>query len=278
MLTVLRWIVVAILAVGVPLWIYLSFFADEPVFSVENDVELGRQTVRSIEDDPQKFPLLSQEDYPEAYRHLRRLVREIVGSKDIQYADLFAYDNVRIIHDDNVLNAFCAPGGFIYVYSGLIRYLDAEDHLAGVLGHEIAHAERRHSSLRLQKEYGTRKLLELAVWSPAVGLGDVIMAKMLTELTTLGYSRDQEADSDRLSVHYLADSDYACDGAAGFFEKLLGQGDNVAVPELLSDHPDSKARISDIKTEAAKLGCSTRLRDQTAWLQFKASLPPIEQQ
>jgi predicted Zn-dependent protease len=81
-----------------------------------------------------------------------------------------------------------------------------------------------------------------------------------------------------LSVHYLADSEYACDGAAGFFEKLLGQRDNVAVPEFLSDHPDSKARISDIKTEAAKLGCSTRLRDQTAWLQFKASLPPIEQQ
>ncbi len=278
MLTLLRWMVVAVLAIGVPLWIYLSFFADEPVFSVENDVDLGRQTVQSIEEDPQKFPLLSEKDYPQAYRHLRQLVREIVKSKDIQYADLFAYDDVRIVHDDTVLNAFCAPGGFIYVYSGLIRYLDAEDHLAGVLGHEIGHAERRHSSLRLQKEYGTRKLLELAAWSPAVGLSDVVMAKMLTELTTLRYSRGQEAESDRLSVRYLADSDYACDGAAGFFEKLLGQGDDAAIPEFLSDHPDSKARALNIRKEAAKLGCSTDLGDQSAWLAFKSSLPPVKQE
>jgi predicted Zn-dependent protease len=277
MLTILRWLVVAILAVGAPLWIYLSFFADEPVFSVENDVELGRQTVRSIQEDPQQYPLLSEDDYPEAYRYLRQMVGQIVRSKDIQYADVFAYDEVRIIQDDNVLNAFCAPGGFVYVYSGLIRYLDAEDYLAGVLGHEIGHAERRHSSLRMQKEYGIRKLLELAVWSPAVGLGGVVTAKMLTDLTTLKYSRGQEAESDRLSVHYLVDSDYACDGTAGFFEKLLGQGNDAGIPEILSDHPDSKARISDIRNEAAKLGCSTKLGDQTAWLQFKASLPPLKQ-
>jgi predicted Zn-dependent protease len=277
MLTILRWIIVAILAVGVPLWIYLSVFADEPVFSVENDVELGQQTARSIQEDPQQYPLLSEDDYPEAYRYLRNMVGQIVRSKDVQYADVFAYEEVRIIQDDNVLNAFCTPGGFVYVYSGLIRYLDAGDHLAGVLGHEIGHAERRHSSLRLQKEYGTRKLLELAVWSPAVGLGGVVTAKMLTDLTTLKYSRGQEAESDRLSVHYLADSEYACDGAAGFFEKLLGEGNDTGIPEIVSDHPDSKARVSDIRNEAAQLGCSTKLGDQTAWLQFKAGLPPLKQ-
>ena len=271
--TILRWVVVAVLAIGLPVWIYLSFFAREPVFSVENDVQLGQQSVRSIEEDPDQFPLLSEADFPEAYRYLRRLVGEVVQSDAVQYEDIFPYDQVRIIHDDSVLNAFCTPGGFVYVYTGLIRYLDAADHLAGVLGHEIGHAERRHSSLRMQKEYGTKKLLELAVWSPAVGLGELITAKMLADLTNLGYSRDQEAESDRLSVRYLADSDYACDGAAGFFEKLLEEGGQVRIPELLSDHPDPAARVSDIRAEAARVGCSTALGGGTGWEAFKASLP-----
>ena len=55
---------------------------------------------------------------------------------------MFAFDRVRIIDNDETLNAFCLPGGFIYVYTGLIKYLDSEDHLAGVLGHEIAHADQ----------------------------------------------------------------------------------------------------------------------------------------
>ena len=128
---------------------------------------------------------------------------------------------MKIIHDDEVLNAFCAPGGYIYVYSGLMRYLDSEDHLAGVLGHEIAHAELRHSSLRLQKEYGTQKLLDFALLATPVSLGQAVNASILQELVNLDYSRDQEAQADEYSVRYLAGSGYACDGAAGFFIKLL---------------------------------------------------------
>ena len=77
----------------------------------------------------------------------------------------------QVYGDDNVLNAFCAPGGYIYVFSGLMRYLDSEDHLAGVLAHEIAHAELRHSSIRLQKEYGAKRLLEFALLTGPGGLG-----------------------------------------------------------------------------------------------------------
>ena len=52
-----------------------------------------------------------------------------------------------IIEDDDTLNAFAAPGGYIWIYSGLIKYLDHEDDLAGVLGHEIAHADATAISL-----------------------------------------------------------------------------------------------------------------------------------
>ena len=275
MLRALRWLITGILLLGVPFWIYLAFFAKKPVFSVENDVDLGKQTMRALEEKPEKYPILSKEDYPEAYEHLNHIVQQIVVAKEIKYAELFAYNDVRIIHKDDVLNAFATPGGFIYVYSGLIRYLEAEDHLAGVLGHEIAHAERRHGSLRLQKEYGQKKLLQFALWNPSVGAKDLIFAKIFADLTSLDYSRDQEAEADRLSVHYLADSDYACDGVAGFFEKLLAKGDGADIPEFLSDHPASAARVADIRREAKARQCSRKLADGTQWLEFQNSLPPV---
>ena len=195
LLTPLRVLIVLVLAMGVPVFIYLAFIADEPVFEPAQDVDLGRQSQAAIAADPEQFPILSEEEYPEAYAHLQRIVDRVLRSPEIQYRDLFAYDQMRIILDDDVLNAFCTPGGFIYVYSGLIQYLDAEDHLAGVLGHEIAHAELRHSSLRLQKEYGVRRLLEFALLSRPVTAGDVANAAILKELATLSYSRTQEAQA-----------------------------------------------------------------------------------
>ena len=174
------------------------------------------------------------------------------------------------------LNAFCTPGGFIYVYSGLIRYLDAEDHLAGILGHEIAHAELRHSSARLQKDFGVDALLAFVVLGTPARVVDVIGANILRELMTLSYSRDQEAASDDFSVRYLASTPFACDGAAGFFAKTLEQGDDPNVLEILSDHPDSKARVEAVRRKARELACRTELGDQARWRAFQASLPPSE--
>lgn len=202
LLNKIRWVLVGLLAIGLPVWIYVAFIADEPVFSVDNDVELGRQSEASIAADPDEYPLLSPEEYPEAYRHLARIVRNVVSSPEIDYRELFPYENVRIIHKDDVLNAFCTPGGSIYVYSGLIHYLEAEDHLAGVLGHEIAHAERRHSSVRLQREFGAKRLTDFVLLSQPMTVGDVANAAIVKELLSLRYSRAQEEESDHYSVRY----------------------------------------------------------------------------
>ena len=133
----LRTALVVLLLIGAPIFIYLAFFASEPVMEVEYDVDLGMQSVESINSDPEQYPILSEEDYPEAYAYLRDLILEVAASDDIQYRDVFDYSTVKIIHDDKTLNAFCTPGGFIYVYTGLIQYLDAEDHLAGVARAEL---------------------------------------------------------------------------------------------------------------------------------------------
>src|SRR5690606_8928148 len=79
------------------------------VFSIEDDKQLGLQVRDEIAGNPQEFPLLSLEEYPEAYAYLNNIVDKILVSEDVGYRDEFAWE-VRII-DQDVLNAFAVPGG-----------------------------------------------------------------------------------------------------------------------------------------------------------------------
>ena len=235
-----------------------------------NDVELGRSVVAQIEADPAQFPILSAADYPEAYSYIRAMTRNILQSDDVEFKDIFQYEEVKIIHQDDVLNAFATPGGFIYVYTGLIKFLDRADDLAGVMGHEIAHASLRHSKEQLQQQLGLQFLISIA-------LGDGTAADAATlasNLLTLQFSRSDETEADEYSVIYLSDTDYACNGAATFFEKIEDAGSG-GLPQFLSTHPDPGNRVADINTKASDLACGTDAIVETSmtYQDFIASLP-----
>lgn len=266
-----RVLIMTVLGIGLPLFIYLGFIRQEPLFDAEYDILIGRESVNSIALDSLENPLLSAEEFPEVYAYVREMVKEITGSEAVQYRSLFKYDSIQIIDRPDVLNAFCTPGGYIYVYTGLMLYLDQPDHLAGVIGHEIAHAEKRHSAIRLQKEFGRKKIVDFVLFSGA-GLGGYVQAKILSEMLTLNYSRDQEAQADELSVEYLSDTRFACDGVAGFFKKLVESGQQDALPEMLSDHPSSQNRVMSIEAKVASLQCECQPANREKWEKIKAAL------
>lgn len=236
------------------------------LFSVDDDKQLGAQVDDEIKSSPSDYPLLDESDFPEAYAYLRDMRDEILDTGSVAHTDDFVWE-VNIIRDDSVLNAFATPGGYIYVYTGLIKYLEEEDHLAGVLGHEIAHAAERHSTEALSETYGVDLLL-----SAALGDDLSIVQDIATGLSSLAFSRDNESDADAHSVEYLANTRYACDGTAGFFEKLLADGDSSNPPEFLSTHPNPDNRIEAIHNKASDLGCSTTLSGRN-YNAFKAMLP-----
>lgn len=230
------------------------------LFSVRNDLELGQQVAAQIAADPTTYPILPESGNEEAYAYLEAMTDEILNSGEVQYKDEFAWE-VHII-DQDVLNAFCTPGGYIYVYTGLINYLDNIDDLAGVMGHEIAHADLRHSSRSLQKQYGISTLLSILLGDGGNEIAE-IAAGYANGLVSLKFSRDHEEESDARSVEYLASTDYACNGAATFFQKLLadGQGSSSGLETFLSTHPSSDSRVEDINAKADEVGCNTSLSD-----------------
>ena len=234
-------------------------------FSIEDDKKLGEQVSQEIEADP-KIKILSETQYPAAYGHLRRITNTILNSGQVKHKDDFVWQT-KIIYDDKTLNAFCTPGGYIYVYTGLIKYLDTEDQLAGVMGHEIAHADKRHTTDQLTKQYGISLLLDVVLGTDRSKIVDVA-AGMLS----LRFSRDHEREADTHSVIYLCPTEYQSNGAAGFFEKMINEGQGGSVPEFLSTHPNPDNRVQAINNEATTRGCKTTASTRN-YQAFKNSLP-----
>ncbi|UYZ64157.1 M48 family metalloprotease [Hymenobacter weizhouensis] len=237
------------------------------LFSVEDDKALGDKVAASTDSTFRaKGQLVERSANPRAYDLLGQIVNRVLNSGQLQYRNEFPWD-VKIIKDDQMQNAFATPGGHIYVYSGLIKFLDNESQLAGVLGHEIAHADRRHTSRLLQKEYGINVLLSLLLGE---NRGQVV--QIASSLGQLSFSRDYEREADEYSVIYLNGTNhYPCDGAAGFFIKAEQQG-QAAPPEFLSTHPNPGTRIQDIQTKADALNCRQRTASSDTFNQLKAAL------
>ncbi len=241
-----------------------------PLFSIEDDKALGQQVSDEIASDP-SFVLLSRTEYPAAYDYLDNMVTEILDNGEVAYRDEFVWE-VTIVHDDDVLNAFATPGGYIYVYTGLIKFLDEADDLAGVLGHEIAHADLRHTSRNLQKLYGVQILLSIVLGQNASQL-ETIAGQIAGTVAGLSFSREFESEADARAVEYTANTIYACDGVKNFFQKLEDEGLAGGTPEFLSTHPSPESRIQDIIAKANELQCSTELSNDAGYATFKTNLP-----
>lgn len=237
------------------------------LFPVEKDIELGAQVSQQIESDTEQFPILPEQGNERVYKYIRDIRDDILNSGQVKHKDDFAWQ-VKIIHDDETLNAFATPGGYIYVYTGLIKYLDTEDHLAGVMGHEIAHADLRHSTRQLTKMYGVQVLLAIALGNS----NSEVLQNVAAGLINLKFSRSHETESDAASVRYLCPSKYNAAGAAGFFEKIQSEG-GTRTPQFLSTHPDPGNRVEGIKGQKTQLGCTGTETYQSRYNQMKALLP-----
>ncbi len=240
------------------------------LFTIEDDRALGAQIAAEIASDQAQFPVLDSSAYPEVYEQLYALRDVILRSGQVAHAEDFLWQ-IRVISNDTVINAFCTPGGYIYVYTGLLRYLDDMSQLAGVLAHEMAHADLRHSTDQLTTAYGINLLLNLVM-----GENRNMITDIATGLGQLAFSRSDESQADQYAVQYLCGSPYAADGSAGFFDGMQAEEEGAAVPEFLSTHPNPDNRAERIRAHADELGCTGTEVQDAEYARMLRKLPPVK--
>ena len=147
----------------------------------------------------------------------------------------------KVVDDPNTVNAFAMPGGYIYVYTGLLKKSENEAEVMAVMAHEVAHVTRRHIAQRLVATHGLQSLLSVALGENP-GLVSEIATGVIANGYLLKHSRDAETDADAVGIEYTVDANYSPQGYVTFFDKLAA--DAAAVPAFLSTHPDPKGRAN----------------------------------
>jgi beta-barrel assembly-enhancing protease len=236
------------------IFISISFFfmlflscrsLDINIFPDSYDVSLGAQFNSDIISKPAEYPIMKGRDDLKGY--VTDIGNKILASPDIKKRDAYKW-KFEVIKDDNTINAFCVPGGYVYVYTGLMKFIDDEATLAGIIAHEIAHAEKRHSTRRitgqLALQLGAAVVVELILgknaetWQKAVV---PVLANLLVTGIALYNSRDDEYEADEFSFKYLSSTEYYPGAIKEFFikinEKKQQAGFDKFVTRLFSTHP-----------------------------------------
>ncbi|MEI8399326.1 MAG: M48 family metalloprotease [Alcaligenaceae bacterium] len=179
---------------------------------------------------------------------------------------------------DSIVNAFAMPGGYIGVHTGLIVSSGAEDELAGVLAHEIAHVTQRHIARGLTQQQqsshiaiATIAAAILAALTPGGGqaaMGIAAFGQAAAIAQQLGFSRDAEQEADRTGFEMLRKAGYDPNGMAVMFGRLMqtaslneGRGGGVYV----STHPLSISRMTDMQNRIRQLPIASYQATDEFW-------------
>jgi predicted Zn-dependent protease len=242
---------------------------DINLFSASDDVKLGAEVDGQIRANTTEYPIYNN---ALATTYVQNIVNSILNSPLIEYKNTFVY-KVTLLNSTTI-NAFCTPGGYIYVYTGLLKYLDNEATLAAILAHEMAHAERRHATKRMTKQYGVTILLNIILGQNPSELAQ-IGTNLFTGLGLLYNSREDEYEADEYSFKYLQSTQWYPGAGKYFFEKIKSDQNQSALEELFSTHPLDDKRIAalDQFIKDAGLGLPNESNLFTSrYLTFKSTL------
>lgn len=188
--------------------------------------------------------------------------------------------------DDDRINAFALPGGFIGVNYGLILASDTESELAGVLAHEISHVTQRHIARSIYDNQRTSVvsmaamlaaiLLGAATDMPGDAMQGVVTASQAMAIQRqINFTRSNEHEADRVGIEVLSSSGFDPNGMSTFFEKLSKRYGTSSqyVPELLQTHPVSTQRVAEARARARQLPQQNRNRpDSMGYVLAKARI------
>jgi len=213
-------------------------------YSIEKEIAMGKQLAEEVQ---RQAKLL---DDPIITEYINRVGQNLVRNSDAKVPFTF-----QVIDDDS-LNAFALPGGFIFVHSGLMTAAETEAELASAMAHEVAHVAARH----MTRQACRAQLANLAT-VPLIFLGGLPGyairqgVGLAIPMTFLSFSRGFESEADFLGVQYLYAAGYDPTAAIDMFEKMvsLEKRKPGSISKVFSTHPMNDERLRKAQAEIQKI-------------------------
>lgn len=225
------------------------------LFSESEEKELGAEFHRQLLDSAQAYPIFQTKNdtariafknyitsvFDEVFEGLKKST-----PKGEQLSYLNRDEFTFTIIDANIENAFAVPGGYIYIYTGIIKAMKDEAELAGVLGHELAHVQQRHYARSVWKQAAYQTLVNALLGDDAGALAQFV-GGAFNILGGSYISRDHESESDEYGTTYSAATNRNPRGIATFFSRI--KSSHFAI---ISSHPDPAKRVEAVNEQVKK--------------------------
>ena len=208
--------------------------AQAGMISLEQEIEMGRETAKSLE---AQYGLYQDDAMQERVNRIGQRLAAVSGRTEIAYS-------FKVLNHNEV-NALACPGGFIYVFKGLIDYMPSDTELAGVLGHEVGHVAKKHTVNSIEKQLWTTLALIVATG----GRGGMSLIGAAQQALFAGYSRTDERGADKEGFYNTVNAGfnpYAMLITANKLEDLAEQGGGASYG-LFSSHPEPEERVKRIQ-------------------------------
>lgn len=209
------------------------------LLSTEQEVELGRQVSAEVEKEEK---LLADQDIQAYVRGIGERLARVSTRLDVQYT-------FKVIDAPDTVNAFALPGGFMYIYTGLMKICDNEAELASVMAHEMGHVAAHHHGESMTRQYGVELIRQVLLGQQPNAMVQLV-ADMLGTAGAMRFSRANEREADQLGMEFLFRAGYKPEAMVSFMYKLLEEerqrGGNVWLP-IFSSHPPTEARLADLQ-------------------------------
>jgi hypothetical protein len=244
-------------------WAFIVIFAIcAPILSADvtpEDVEIGKKAAAEVE---KEVTLVTDQAVLDHVNAVGQAVAKAAGLKlDVKPVEGQPKPDLQFtfkVIDDDEVNAFALPGGWIYVNKGLLDYVQSDDELASVLAHETGHIMHNHGVKRQQKYERGARTVTLATLLALILAGDKSgeqifdlswAAGYINVIRTLEYSQDAELEADQESINVLQKTSYRPVAVLTLMERLARDADRKVGPTLtfVQSHPPSRERVERIK-------------------------------
>ena len=202
------------------------------MISLEDEIKMGRETAQSLE---AKYGLSQDYYLNERVDRIGQRLAAVCGRNEITYS-------FKVLNSNEV-NALACPGGFIYVFKGLMDYMPSDTELAGVLGHEVGHVAKKHTVHSIEKQLWTSLILLAATRGQGLGLVQAAQQALFA-----GYSRTDERGADKEGVNNTIKAGFNPYAMLITVQKLddLSKQGGGAKYGLFSSHPEPEERVKRV--------------------------------
>jgi beta-barrel assembly-enhancing protease len=213
-------------------------------FNIGEEREIGEKLLYSVRS---SFDLI---DDPDITAYITEIGESVIAVAGIQYFDYHFF-----VIDSKDFNAFAAPSGLIFFYSGLIESMNSEDELLSVIAHEIGHIVKRHLAARIEKsKYSSMTTLGLAL--AAIAFGGAAAPALLTgalatgQSMTLHFSRQNEQEADLLAYSWMKKLNRDTEGQARMLQTMrrIARYRSDVLPQYLLTHPNPEERLDTVQS------------------------------